>query len=495
MAALFSSVQRKEDFKEEFLTCPICVEPYDHEDHTAKCLPCLHTFCKSCLSRHVGKGSKFKCPNCRRSITLPKARQIESLPSNFIVENLKGYQDIFNLDVVCANCDDAANAVSFCHDCGLFLCQNCLESHQKMRNLRHHPVSSLKELQEKQYNPIVQRQERCEKHPKQELTLYCNEKGCEMAVCPTCALAHHRSHQLDDVTVAMETVVNNLKELSQSVSEQNKILTGTSESIRKVQEDIKMQFTKRKNEIDKIKSNLCDMIKSRCNKANSCLTNLYQSEMAHLSERAKHVESLSTQMASACDFADRACDTSHPIQLLSSQKQISHRLEELLNVELPQEQNNYTDFVFTDDHHNAMTRFELQLECMCEVDKLVARRKITQDQSHIDANLVQIEPGLCTVTVTGNQKAYKECKAILHTVDANGQSITTGGALVDAKLHVQLMPGKARRCLVQDNDDGTYTITYTPFLDANDLIITINGVAIRKSPLRIWINDDQFGTS
>ncbi len=100
----------KEEFVDEFLTCSICVEPYDSGTRQAKCLPCLHTYCKSCLQSVAGKGVELDCPKCRKQVKFP-GETVESLPNNFLVENLREYQNIFDLSVTCGNCDDNNPAI------------------------------------------------------------------------------------------------------------------------------------------------------------------------------------------------------------------------------------------------------------------------------------------------------------------------------------------------------------------------------------------------
>ncbi|XP_072024534.1 uncharacterized protein [Amphiura filiformis] len=153
MATSLSPAQRKEDFKDEFLTCSICAELYDNAEHRAKCLPCLHTFCKACLQRIAGTSrSKLDCPKCRKFITLPGGT-VNSLPNNFNVENLKEYQNSFNSAQICGNCNRDDPAVRFCHDCGSFQCQRCTDNHQEMSSMKHHQLVTFDELQGTKCNP------------------------------------------------------------------------------------------------------------------------------------------------------------------------------------------------------------------------------------------------------------------------------------------------------------------------------------------------------
>lgn len=46
------------------LKCPICYEPYNVKDRQPLALPCMHTFCKACLSA----GWPSRCPACREQL-------------------------------------------------------------------------------------------------------------------------------------------------------------------------------------------------------------------------------------------------------------------------------------------------------------------------------------------------------------------------------------------------------------------------------------------
>ena len=177
MAASMLSTQRQEDFKEQFLTCPICYEAYDKDEHQAKFLPCLHSYCKSCLQQHADRRPKINCPNCRKEVALPDGA-VDSLPNNFVVENLKDYQDVFNLVVTCQSCDEGSTAVSFCYDCGYFLCTACEDDHRRLRPLRHHKISTMAEYQQDGNKTKIH--QRCLKHPGKHLDLYCKEANYGM---------------------------------------------------------------------------------------------------------------------------------------------------------------------------------------------------------------------------------------------------------------------------------------------------------------------------
>ncbi|XP_041377199.1 E3 ubiquitin-protein ligase TRIM32-like [Gigantopelta aegis] len=95
-----------EDISDEYLTCTICFEPFIDP----KQLPCLHTFCKRCLSSHISynvRGSghlHFSCPVCRK-ITKPAnpdprelANWADQFPNNFFIISLKDTLESYNIE-------------------------------------------------------------------------------------------------------------------------------------------------------------------------------------------------------------------------------------------------------------------------------------------------------------------------------------------------------------------------------------------------------------
>ncbi|KAK7487948.1 hypothetical protein BaRGS_00020849 [Batillaria attramentaria] len=83
-----------EELREDFLICNICFEEY----REPKQLPCLHTFCRPCLSKYiVGKvvetGAEwFPCPFCRMAIQPLQSGELrtwaDSFPTNFFLAQL-----------------------------------------------------------------------------------------------------------------------------------------------------------------------------------------------------------------------------------------------------------------------------------------------------------------------------------------------------------------------------------------------------------------------
>lgn len=72
----FRMASADQDIGDELVTCTICLEHFT----SPKTLVCLHTFCESCLRRHLmvyqtqrrGNLSTIPCPTCRELTPLPQ---------------------------------------------------------------------------------------------------------------------------------------------------------------------------------------------------------------------------------------------------------------------------------------------------------------------------------------------------------------------------------------------------------------------------------------
>ncbi|XP_072019700.1 E3 ubiquitin-protein ligase TRIM71-like [Amphiura filiformis] len=474
MAASVPTPQRSEDFKEEFLTCSICAESYDNDTHQAKCLPCLHTYCKTCLHKHAGRWPKFNCPKCRCVVTLPGGT-VDSLPNNFLVENLKEYHNLFNVAIFCGSCDEENQAVGFCHDCGCFLCQKCMDAHERLGLRLQHKLSSLTELQEKKCNPTTQTHQ-CKKHSKQELVLFCKEVNCKTPLCAVCGLVEHRGHELLDITAAVDEMIADIKQSSARVSSRNEELAEKRSATEIFQKTLRGNFISKKAAIQKSEQQLIKLIKNRSKKVQNQLSSEYQTQMDNLSSNLESIDILSAQMTSACEFANKACETSHPMQLLTAQIQVTTKLHELVNTELPAITSETTEFTFTDKHQSATARIQDSIKHLYDV----APGDVALSNPPTCRTLPPVESRSSTIHIGQQGKTWYFPKAtvtVYRLTDSNKDELmTTGGSNVVASQGGKLL-------LVQDNNDGTYTFEYWSL--GAPIHVNINGTPMKGSPFKV----------
>ena len=380
-----------------------------------------------------------------------------------------------------------------------------------MRTLRLHTLSTLAELQEKKCNPLTKCQQRCQKHPKHKLILYCQEETCKMPACETCAHVDHRGHDLKYIEEAADKTALQLKAACRRVENQHKLLEDTQSSIRKAQRSLETSYHQKQQEMQGTVDELHRLIDARYVSAKTQLEDLFNEEMKRLEHKDKMIEALSSQMSSACKYTESACSISHPVQLLDSSARIMDRLLELKNMQLPPRETGSKQFNVTEKHSKSMAKFKGSLKNLCElsvVDGLkdycsenftktdkcppqtVGSSKVAKESSEAlkrpSKDVNPVDPTKCSIVIDETPYRGQICNAIITTVDSNNQPICQGGANVQAffKWSGSLIEGST--CLVEDRGTGTYTVTFVPlFYGRNELLVSINDCPIQGSPFSV----------
>uniref|UniRef100_A0AAQ4Q1C6 RING-type E3 ubiquitin transferase n=1 Tax=Gasterosteus aculeatus aculeatus TaxID=481459 RepID=A0AAQ4Q1C6_GASAC len=103
----------------QFLVCSICLDHYSNP----KVLPCLHTFCESCLQNYIPPESlTLSCPVCRQTSILPE-KGVGALQNNFFITNL---MEVLQRDPQCSRPEDCGvlESVSAAAAVKLLCCPN-----------------------------------------------------------------------------------------------------------------------------------------------------------------------------------------------------------------------------------------------------------------------------------------------------------------------------------------------------------------------------------
>ena len=170
---------------ENDLTCQLCHKLFEHP----KVLPCLHIMCKACIEtlKPSRDGGVF-CPLCETPALLPQ-EDVTKLPTASFISNMIDVTQTLKRahNIVCDNCC-SKDATAYCTDCALFQCEDCCKSHDVLKVLKEHKVTTIKELDRCNF-PTKTAPSMCSKHTLGKLELYCCD--CECLVCIECAYLDH----------------------------------------------------------------------------------------------------------------------------------------------------------------------------------------------------------------------------------------------------------------------------------------------------------------
>ena len=191
----------------EDVSCSVCSDLFTDP----KQLSCLHSFCLKCVNQWYqtcGGGDAIKCPKCQTLSRIPASGDLKDLPTSFY---LNGFIDVLaikeckNTQLTCGNCDKKSSEASYCFQCCIFYCEECLMFHSKMRDKTGHRALAVREFQDKDFEDVLKRPVFCSRqgHQKEELKYYC--KQCETALCQTCVILDHGGHVLKLIEEEAET--------------------------------------------------------------------------------------------------------------------------------------------------------------------------------------------------------------------------------------------------------------------------------------------------
>ncbi|XP_052085560.1 transcription intermediary factor 1-alpha-like isoform X2 [Mytilus californianus] len=259
------SVAVKEDF-DDLLTCTICLETFKEP----KYLPCLHTFCKSCINTYIGSTVKwnnpneFKCPVCRRSVPIDENDEkpdtwADNSPGNHFIVSLIYKRELQKPDKLCDTCDqDKQKAISFCTVCEEAYCESCRKGHRIYKISKSHKIIPITDINADTSMSGLYACVTCKEHPDKTIEVYCQDhsKPC----CTVCATVNHRKCEQ---VVTIDKAVIGIKESDKATNLMTK-LTETSHTLEEVLQNQKTNKENFKNgietvleEITKLRENLC----------------------------------------------------------------------------------------------------------------------------------------------------------------------------------------------------------------------------------------------
>ena len=142
----------------EEVSCSVCSDLFTDPKH----LSCLHSFCFKCLQQWYetcGGGEAIKCPKCQTFSRVPASGELKDLPTSFYLNGLidvLAIKECKKTQVKCGNCDKKRSEVSYCFQCCIFYCDQCVAAHNILRRNREHRVLAIKDFHDKDYEDVLQ---------------------------------------------------------------------------------------------------------------------------------------------------------------------------------------------------------------------------------------------------------------------------------------------------------------------------------------------------
>ena len=332
-----------DDMTLDLVTCHICLS----EINNPKSLPCLHTFCRSCLAKWAEEQSNsLRCPTCQQDYVLP-AEGIEGLKGNFFVSKLKDRRALKRKlsspeKIVCSACNSGGEATSRCIDCNDFLCKRCTEMHATIRVLKSHQVVHVNELRSGKVNLFKhpkQQQEQCRKHIGQIVWFYC--ETCGVLICRDCTVVDHCRPEHHYVNV--EDAIRGQRQRIQTLTADCKrTLADVEREMNQLQNHesqlaivVKQASDAVDSSADRAIADLQICIEQKRNGHHAHIQDVFEGRKSNIDAHREKLVSLTSRLKTALEMGQQVIENGSEFEVASTFQSLLATLQQLKSAKLP----------------------------------------------------------------------------------------------------------------------------------------------------------------
>ena len=461
----------------EEVSCSVCSDLFTDPRH----LSCLHSFCLKCLNRWYetcGGGQTIKCPKCQTLSRVPASGDLKDLPTSFYLNGLidvLAIKECKKTQVTCGNCDKKSSEASYCFQCCMFYCEQCLVGHNMMRDKKEHRVLAVKEFQDKDYEDVLKRPVFCskERHQKEELKYYCKE--CETALCQTCVTLNHGGH---DLRLIKEEAENKTLEIKSLLQPQREGLDAKLNVIAQLDEDcakVIQQSEIARRDVQKFVDGLIKTIQAKMKNIITAVENQTKKSLESLKAKRSAIQQQINATESSLEEADKLLKRStaaEVVQLKKSSQTIFHRVDQIEPIVYGP--SSLQTYVFVENKKMLDIVNGEEIGVLEEAFRTKASESVAEGEGLKEGTVARKARFNVTTRYAERKQWYDEKDRVkVEFKDDQGQECVT---------EVQ----------IDDNKDGTYKITYYPRVQGTfKLLVKVNGEHISCSPFTVILKPFQ----
>ena len=342
--------------------------------------------------------------------------------------------------ILCGNCDSDDPGQRLCDDCGIFLCQFCVESHKRSRSTKHHELLTMEELKSNPGPQKIAEKIRCPKHKEEVVKLFC--KTCQTTICRDCTIVDHRQHEygfveevIDEKKQHLQSNLDEVKQRKGRVVDGIVNLKNFNESLEAIKKSIVSEINQHFDQFVKaVESRRTEMVEQA--------SSVTSSKQKQIHAQLEVLEVALASCDSSIEFTERAFKNGNDVQILSMEKYILQSLEQLKAVK------DQTKPCVSKDVKFIIPSSEQQ-----------TKEKLLNEYHVVDVAVAS--PGNCQASFQEEEEKFdagKQYSISLISHDKDNQRLSYGGQ--DIKPSFTGM--EVSDIVVTDNKDGSYTISFCP---------------------------------
>ena len=453
------------------VTCSICLETFKEP----KIISCFHTFCCECLEKHARvsqRHGKFRCPECQAEIHLPEGNRFEALPTSFFHNSLLNIlavrQSGDGTNITCGNCKRTSSNVHYCFDCARFMCSECLNAHEIMRDaFEGHKVMPVTDFQDQDYEALLKRQPFCTKkyHEREITRFYCLQ--CQCCVCHLCIVTDHQSHKVQLLDEAADNEKENIMADAAESRTREKDLKETLQQFQNTANSLQENARIAKRGVSQVAEKMIAEIRERERKAIESIETTCVTRLQRINSARQAVESLMKQNNKVADFAENLMQKSSSWDIMQNKHNLKQRFEELRGIQAAQ--HHQTSFIkFYPAPAVGFNLGDIATEDIADASRSILEGLDQTLQAGLEAKFI-----LCPKTPDGeisNQPDLKQQIEVLIQPDKDVTQIT-----------------------VYNAEDGRFEVKFIPKVPgAYSIEVKINGDTLANFPLTLAVNEREL---
>ena len=321
--------------------CSVCTEVFTDP----RVLPCIHTFCLKCLMNY-GKdkqpGDRMPCPRCRKEFTIPD-EGLSGMQKNFFAEKLlnarqlsAGEEASHALCDVCssdegrpseATSSPAKPATKHCFQCQQNYCDQCSQSHTKIKATASHVMAEIgNELWKEEI--ALRLPTTCDAHKDEEIRQFC--LTCELAICMTCFAGPHKTHDCSDIEQVSTDRREQMKSDTDKITELLEKTAGVLPRFEEEKNDLVNRFAGVEGEINTAADRLIAAVERHRTKLLSEVESIKLQRVDHLETLEQEVEQRVAALQSLKRYSETLLSVGNACDVTRSANSLRDRAEELM---------------------------------------------------------------------------------------------------------------------------------------------------------------------
>ena len=462
-----------EDLEKE-ITCAVCQEHYTDP----KVLPCCHYYCKQCIYRlalRTGLDKPFSCPECRKDATLPQGG-VDNLQTAFFVNRLKELHSKMErahgkVEAKCELCS-GDKAEAFCRQCAQFICEKCVESHQRMKKVfPGHKIATFDELKEGGAKEIIAQEsplQMCTLH-KEPKKIFCFD--CSSLICRDCIVKDHSGHNYEFISVAAPEMKKKLIQQLEPLKEVSVNISHAVEKVQTTKSDIEAQGESVANEIRNSCKELREIIEKHEQELLKEAAVMMKQKLENLYSQEKSLSTANAVVQSVIEYTQQSVQLSAEDEIMCMHAE----LENGINREI-------------EEHCKEGMSLEPVEEVNIGVEVSCAEDLKQLCQTKAKVGQLRIDPTKCTISGEGVKAAEVNKMAELSLTVKLDNGKNARRCSVECHLK-SLVNESIIKCNVDRIQDNEYRIWYTPTIRGrHQLTITVNEQEVAGSPFPVLVS-------